>query len=259
MKIETYYPSEILSPFVREYKIIESNEQITNHILPDTAIVLAFRFNMPLLRINGVIRKTPGSLVTGISPIARQITYSDGAKTLLVLFKEGGASAFFRIPLYELFGKSTSLEDLLPQYIVNEIESKLYDTKTNIQKINVVESFLLGVLVNTETDELISCAVREIKKNNGHTNIRELANSLNISIDSFEKKFRKLTGTTPKHFSTIVKIRQTIQLYPATKNLTALAYEMDYFDQSHFIKDFKKFIGITPKEFFKNGISKNVW
>jgi AraC-like DNA-binding protein len=36
------------------------------------------------------------------------------------------------------------------------------------------------------------------------------------------------------------------------ESLTNIAYESDYFDQSHFIKDFKEFIGITPKEFLGN-------
>lgn len=93
MKIETYNPSEILGSFVREYKIIDSNEQITNHILPGTSIVLVIRFNMPLLCIKGVIRKTPASLGLGISPVTRQIIYSDGVKRLLVLFKEDGVPA----------------------------------------------------------------------------------------------------------------------------------------------------------------------
>ncbi|WPU97807.1 helix-turn-helix domain-containing protein [Mucilaginibacter sp. cycad4] len=258
MKIETYFPSAILSRFIREYKIVESQEAATNYVLPDTAIVLAFRFNMPLVNIGGFLRNPPGTLVTGISPSARNIAYPKGAKTLLILFREGGAAAFFRLPFYEIFGASISLEDLLPNDIVNEIESNLHEARTDQQRIMIVESFLLGILSNTDSDKLIAYAVQQIKKDKGQTNIRKLAGLLNISIDPFEKRFRKLTGTTPKHFSAIIKLRETIQMYPTVNKLTDLVYEMNYFDQSHFIKDFKRFTGKTPGEFFRNGAQK-VW
>lgn len=40
-------------------------------------------------------------------------------------------------------------------------------------------------------------------------------------------------------------------------NLTALAYDAGYYDQAHFIKDFKEFVGISPKQFYADNLTMN--
>jgi AraC-like DNA-binding protein len=254
MKITTHYPSEILKPFIREYKIVESDSDAVNEILPDTAIVMVFRYNMS--EINAP--KGGRSLVTGISPKIRSVNYSSGMRTLLVLFREGGAASLLKIPLNELLGKHAHLDDIMPAYIMSEIESKLDEAENNYERLVVVESFLLGMLATKEPDPRITFAVHEIRKRKGNVNISKLANSVNISLDPFEKKFRRIIGTSPKQFASIVKLRSTIQYYPHARNLTDLAHQMNYFDQSHLIKEFKNLTGKTPGQFFR-GNNSGMW
>lgn len=83
--------------------------------------------------------------------------------------------------------------------------------------------------------------------------VKELSDNLHVSLDVFEKRFRKTVGTTPKQFADIVRMKALIGQAPANGPLLNSALDAGFFDQSHFIRNFKKFTGQTPKEFFNVG------
>ena len=66
------------------------------------------------------------------------------------------------------------------------------------------------------------------------------------------RKISKTIGLSPKQLSKTIRLQTTLKtlLNQKKSKLTDLAYENEYFDQSHFIKDFKEFTGISPKEFY---------
>ena len=97
-------------------------------------------------------------------------------------------------------------------------------------------------------------AVQRIQKMNGLLNMKSLAGDVNMSQDAFEKRFRRVIGTSPKQFSSIVRLRNVITHYSPDRTFTDMAYDAGYFDQSHFTKDFKSFTGRTPNEFFKSAV-----
>jgi AraC-like DNA-binding protein len=57
-------------------------------------------------------------------------------------------------------------------------------------------------------------------------------------------------GTSPKKFASIVRLKHVIHQYNPDHSLTELAYEAGFYDQAHFIKEFKLFTGATPEKFF---------
>ena len=58
-------------------------------------------------------------------------------------------------------------------------------------------------------------------------------------------------GASPKKFASIVRLKNLLQQYPNTGSLTELAYEAGFYDQAHFIKEFKAFTGDTPENYFR--------
>lgn len=248
--MKLFFPNKVLQPFIKRYMIIESEYGMNNTILPDTSIVMAFRYKGQVSYSEaGVENSFPFSVISGIRNSARIIHYSQQAATLLIVFEEGGAAAFFKMPLHELSGLSIALDDLAPhQYI----EEKLAEAKTHQERIAIVEQFLLSQLQIQTNDALIANAIQQIYSSKGDIKIKNMLQTLPISRDPFEKRFRRITGTSPKHFSTIVRLRHLIDHYSPAKSLTDMAYAAGYFDQSHFIKDFRQFTGQTPHEFFKS-------
>jgi AraC-like DNA-binding protein len=72
-----------------------------------------------------------------------------------------------------------------------------------------------------------------------------------LSGKTLERKFACLVGKTPKQYARIVRFTEVIKGFSSMNDplLTTHAYENGYFDQAHFVKDFKALSGYTPKEF----------
>jgi len=91
--------------------------------------------------------------------------------------------------------------------------------------------------------------VKLIYQSRGTIKIKELNEKLFISQSPFEKRFKKIVGTSAKKFSSIVRFNSVIDNMYEAKSLVEICYENNFFDQAHFIKDFKQFTGNTPENF----------
>lgn len=257
MKIERFFPSPALQALVKEYIIVESDLETTSKVIPDTSVVMAFRYYGDVLKMEGERKEAiPATVVSGLRNSTRLFYYSKATANLLAVFKEGGINAFTRIPAHELFGLSISAENLFLPSDLNTLLEWLGEAERNSVRINIIESFLLKKLVTAKPDPLIGNAVKIIKQQRGIIRIKDLAASLHISQDPLEKRFRMMVGTSPKQYASIIRLRKLIRKYPSFSSLTEASYVAGYFDQSHFIKNFRLFTGQTPKDFFK---SPAVW
>ncbi|HEX5172269.1 MAG TPA: helix-turn-helix transcriptional regulator [Cyclobacteriaceae bacterium] len=251
MKIEHFYPSPALTPFIKEFILIESELETDNKTIPGTSMVMAFRYRGRVAQVNeGSNFSIASATLSGLRKTVRIFKYSGDTANLLVIFNEGGVSAFSRLPSHELFGLTISSENLFPPTELEQILESLAEAATNKDRINIVESFLLSKIISPKKDTLIDHAVKFIIQQRGNIRMKDLVSSLPLSRDPFEKRFRAWTGSTPKQFASIVRLRNLIKKYPAHRSLTDVAYDAGYFDQSHFIKDFRLFTGQSPKEFF---------
>lgn len=253
MKMESLLPAGILKPFIKAYLVIESEYGMENRVLPDTSMVMAFRYSGTITdELEGVKNNLPRSVITGLRKSARLINYAGQTSALLVVFKPAGAAAFFKEPLHELFDLSLPLDALINQSKLSEVEEQLTEAKNTMQRIAIIERLLISRFNETRPDMLVYNALHQIQSANGNIRIKKLISTLHISNDPFEKRFRKLTGTSAKQFSSIVRLRNVINTHTASKNLTEAALTAGYFDQAHFIKDFRSFTGQAPQEFFKS-------
>jgi AraC-like DNA-binding protein len=253
MKFEQYTPNVHLAPYVKEYLILESEAGITNLLLPDMSVVIAIRYKGQVTtNDNGQVFTLLQAVITGIRSRARSVCYDASSANVLIIFNPGMTRAFFDTPAHEFAGASIPLDDLeeFPDGI--EVSEVLNHARTNKERILIVEQILMKKLMQRAIDPLIIHAARQISSNAGNIRIRDLVQTLSISRDAFEKRFRQSIGTSPKRFSSIVRMRKLVKAGKDEKSLTELAYDFGYFDQSHFIKDFKLFTGKTPSSFFKS-------
>ncbi len=102
----------------------------------------------------------------------------------------------------------------------------------------------------TEPDKLVLAALAIIHKSKGNIRIKELTEQLHISQSPLEKRFRQAVGAPPKKFASLVRLKYVIQQYSSANSLTELGYEAGFYDQAHFIKEFKTLTGDTPEKFF---------
>ena len=249
MKVERHIPAARLQPFIKDYMFIETESETDNCILPDTSIVLSVRYRG---HISIQENNLPGVVLSGIIKSAKNVRYAGQSGNLLVRFTPGGAAAFFSEPLNEVMDQSvpaTFLKKYSDIYLLPDLVAACH---TKEEKIARLEQVLVAKLINPQPDPLISLAIQKIRSAGGLIPIRQLTKELYISQDAFEKRFRQTVGTSPKHFSTIIRLRNAIDTHSNTNTLTDTALSAGYYDQAHFIKDFKGFTGRPPGQFFRN-------
>ena len=220
--------------------------------MPDTSLVMVFRYKGLVSHLTGQQEiTTPSFALSGLRRTGRLIKYAGDTGNILVIFKEGGAHAFLKEPLNELFEASLPLDNFDRYNNLSVLEEQLSEAVNTPQRIAFIEAFLLSRLVHPEPDLRIYTALQMIRQAHGTLRLRELANTLYISQDAFEKRFRRIVGVSAKQFSHIIRMRNILRNGKSQPTLTQLAYDAGYFDQSHFNKDFKAFTGQTPTDFFR--------
>lgn len=250
MKFQTYLPTEQLKPYIRHFVVSENESEGEFKVFPSSGLVIGFQYSGQLSTIrNNTENKLSTAGITGMSDGYKVFKNSSNIGTVLVFFTEIGFTHFASHPAHELFNQSISLDNIFDKRKVKETEEKLGTASTDKQRIKVVEKFLLTQLKNMEADKLIVEAVKLIYQSKGTIRIKELNEKLFISQSPFEKRFRKVVGTTAKKFASIVRFNSVLDNLNESKTLTEICYENNFFDQAHFIKDFKQFTGDTPESF----------
>lgn len=250
MKFDKHIPVDLLKPYIKHFVVSENDLENEYKVFPSSGLVIGFQYKGQLVTIKGQIEnKLDSAGITGITDSYKIFRNSANIGTILVYFTEVGFTHFASHPANELFNLSLSLEDVFDKSSVNEVEEKLACANTDKQRIKIVEQFLLSQLKNIQTDKLIIEAVKLIYQSNGTIRIKELNEKLFISQSPFEKRFRKIVGTTPKKFASIIRFNKVLENLDKSKSLTEICFENNFFDQAHFIKDFKHFTGDTPEHF----------
>jgi AraC-like DNA-binding protein len=251
-------PSEALRPFVKRFLVVEFPSGHKDSHLPDTGVVAGFRYKGDLALDGGI--KAPQAAITGLWDTRRAHDHGRDSAVVLAAFTAIGASAFMRHPLDELFNATVAMDGLLGRpNELNQVQEQLAEAGQNRSRIQIVENFLIGHKPDTRPDPLVSAAVSWIEETQAMTRIEELARRVGLSQSALERRFRRIVGASPKKFASIVRLRHVLGLSAKGGDFTSIAHAAGYYDQSHFIKDFKRFSGLSPESFFRrdDGVSYN--
>lgn len=132
-----------------------------------------------------------------------------------------------------------------------DLEEKMMLAGNNGERIQIISGFLKYRLAKSKNGfNLLNAAIQMIIHRKGQINVNELAGQCFLSTRQFERKFRELSGFNPKLYSRIIRFQAVFNEFNNEKpNLSEIAYKCGYYDQSHFIQDFKEFSGYNPKQF----------
>ncbi|HVY75469.1 MAG TPA: helix-turn-helix domain-containing protein [Puia sp.] len=250
MRFDKFIPADKLKPYIKYLVLSESTSERTYKVFPSTGMVIGFQYKGKLSHLKDDVEAPLMSAgITGIADRYKVFKESADIGTVLVFFTEIGLAHFTACPANELFNASISLDNIFSSQAIRETEEKLSLAGTDRQRIDVVEHFLLKQLKEIQRDQLVVEAVKLIYESKGTIRIIDLNRKLLISQSPLEKRFRKLVGTTPKKFASIVRFNTVLNAIDKVKSLTDICYENHFFDQAHFIKDFRQYTGDTPENF----------
>ena len=253
-------PSEILKPYINYYYVLEVKNfakfPSKQRAYPYGCIVLVFHYEHPFLfqKRNELAEIEPQTVICGQQTSYYDLSPAGKVGMIFVVFHPYGAGMFFKLPMTEIANQNLAFENIVNKE-AREIEDKIVNAISIRERITIIEDYLINKLSqNIQDTSQILAAFNKIIYNNGQTSVKVLADTACLSIKQFERKFSSLIGLKPKQFLRIYRFQKVLNILnkKTFNNLTSLAYENGYYDQAHFIHDFKTFTGLTPKEFFKN-------
>lgn len=156
-----------------------------------------------------------------------------------------------KVPNSELVNGSFELTHIFGNKysFVNE---QMLEAQSIDEKIKVASNFLLALWHESDKDPIYEC-IRRIMLNEGNVNLDELRALTGLSVKQFERRFKAVAGFPPKYYSRITRFQGTKRKYASGKfkTLSELSHACEYYDQSHFIREFKEFSGMQANHFFK--------
>jgi AraC-like DNA-binding protein len=254
VKVFVQTPCEALRPFVKRFLVVEFPTAHKDSFLPVTGMLAGFCFKGHCI-LDGKT-KVSVAAVTGLSDRPRHYEHSGNSGVVLAAFTAPGAAALLRHPADEFFNDAVAMDDILGNSTeLNRIHERLAEAPNHARRIQVVEDFLVARGGDAQPDTFVSAAVSKIEEVKGMVRVEELARRVGLSQSALERRFRKVTGASPKKFASIVRLRHVVRLRARGADLTSIAFAAGYCDQSHFINDFKQITGLAPKSFFQRTTS----
>jgi AraC-like DNA-binding protein len=170
-----------------------------------------------------------------------------------VSFKPGGAYAFLGVPLSEFHNRVVPLEAIWG-HAAAEMRERLHDAATPQRRFALFEAFLLARLGDRpDAARIVDHVASRIVARHGAVRIGDLCDGIGISHKHLIALFDRMVGCTPKELARLCRFEHTLESIDVTKSVrwTSLAHASDYFDQSHFSRDFEAYAGVNPTAYLE--------
>lgn len=256
-------PSPTLSSYVRFFWVLESNfppgADYVHRTLASGCPEMVFHYTGVFAEILPSGDQAP-SFISGITGQTTQYNrYS--------IRENFGIFGAFLYPfaLPALFGvAATDLSDRSVDFVSMcgaagaALEERMLTAPDTAARVRILETFLEQRLCPLEAPILY--AIRSLVETDGQMDLARLSDQCFRSRRQFERNFKTFAGFSPKLFSRLSRFHGALARYGEQGvSLTQIAYDCGYYDQSHFIHEFKAFSGHHPLEYFKGLAEAAQW
>jgi AraC-like DNA-binding protein len=261
MKYQQIQPPDYLSAYVRYFWILENDSSVDVRIMnpfADGCPGIIFQHSSEGQFYDETGNDVPDVFLYGqtIQPVTFQV--NGNFKTIGVCFYPYALKAIFGMHASEL---TDSCVDLT--LITKPIKELLLNAISPKNQFDIFSGFIKTQIVKREPqdDTVTTYALTEIVKAKGNVNLKKLQDYLKISERAFQRRFEQHVGISPKLFSRVCQFQASLNQLKNSNftNLSDIAYDNGYADQSHFIRSFKSFAGFSPMQFQKrnHGLTDN--
>jgi AraC-like DNA-binding protein len=257
MQIEFHHiePHSLLKNYIKKMWLFKSSGRMPiddmKLVVPNGNLKLTISYQ------NGIVADITGKIfsskeqeitLTGLIdvPVILDTAKDIATETIGIEFNPQAAYRFFHFNLNEIKNQIHSLEDVLGK-TGKQLTEQIANAISVKQKLFFIQQFLLNQLSLYDEDLIFEYCVEKINASKGKITIKELEKKTGYSSRWLNMKFNEKLGASPKNLSSVIRFSQCYQSFingSAKNNF----YEF-YYDQSHFIKDFKRFTGLAPTKF----------
>lgn len=249
-----YSPSLALSGVVEQYWELHSSEYSTNFLNPDGKIGLIFNLGDDFYLDDMLLGF--GAYFDNTFTQTRRVSTGGNTHAIGVRFKTAGLSRILPFSIFELRRatlsldkKLVSLEDVNPN--TTHLVDQLAQSSTASERIQIIESWISSCLNRSHNSiALVTHATAILDRDN--FSVHELGRALNVSERTLERYFRDKLGMSAKEYLRVSRVKRSLpNLRNPNLSLSDIATDLGFFDQSHFSRQFKSSLGITPGQYRK--------
>jgi AraC-like DNA-binding protein len=253
-------PEDKLKPFIKCFYLFESDSdsEFEDVVFPSGFTEMIFNLGQGAwaTSVGNKYEKTPKIEFWGQVTNPMQIRSKGKQLMLGVRFFPHAAGYFLREKVGQFNNTVSDLSDILGPSL-KTLHARLLETADLIRRIELVETYLLQRLSNDRKLNLrieeIGHILYNINKDYSENSIGIIATRHGITTRYLHKLVYEHTGLSPKSFNKISRFQLSLRLIAKNEmSLTSVAYDCGYFDQSHFIRDFRSFTGVTPSAYLDN-------
>jgi AraC-like DNA-binding protein len=253
--VRTHVPQPALSNFVELFWLYEGYSQPHDkeRLLPDGSMELVINLNEDQSRVYDrhnptQYHATRGAVLVGAQSEFFVIDTAEQLSVIGVHFKPGGAFPFFKLPAGELHNQHVAL-DLLWGAAAGELRDRLLEAPTPETKFRILEECLLAQAAKPLLRHpAVHFALRVFGDQQGTPSIADVTGQIGLSSRRFVDVFANEVGLTPKLFCRVRRFQKVLRSIGTGQQVdwAGVALECGYFDQAHFIHDFRAFSGLSP-------------
>ena len=262
MKLQFIQPKQELKSYISKIWLFDNDSGLVNHgtlIAPNARpkIIIPFK-NSITTTGNGktTICNENNAYFIGIRDMPVTLgTPNCVSGSIGIELTTDGAYKFLNNPMYELTNNLFSFSELYGKDGKRLLE-QVVENENPHQKINLIQDFLFNqIQVKQRNNFIVNYAVSFMSSLHGLVSIKELENKTGYSKRYLDLLFKNHLGISPKTLATIYRFQH---FYKSFQTGGTNIYDL-YYDQSHFIKEFKRYTGLTPLRFSKlnNDFGKN--
>jgi AraC-like DNA-binding protein len=267
MILQIYKPAFPLDGFVESLVYFDGLMPAHNldRFLPDgnTEIMIDLTENPQFIHDNQTLRRIQTCRHAWVSGIRTQpitIPSGRGSRMMVVAFKKGRGFPFYPFPLRELTDRVVPADLIFGRWIC-DLREQLLAAKSVDHMFALMERFLLresgGALQESTSSRCVQYALDRIVQEPSLRCLRQLSEQIGYSQKHFIDLFRQQVGVSPKQFLKVMRFQKAVQAIEGHEVVqwSKIALASGYYDQAHFINDFKYFSGFTPQEYLRKKTS----
>lgn len=250
--VSIYRPAAALNDYTEIIGHWHASVDYRSRALPRGAATLVIdvsqRQQLDFFAADGRNRLTvPSAFITGSHTGSYVSEMPAGQPAMAVHFRPGGAYPFLGIPLSELENAYIGLDDIWGRAGV-ELRERLIEAPTVAVRFSILEAFLLSQpWSSVRRHPGVASAVDAIEANPS-IQMAELRDLVGMSTKRLIALFRAEIGLSPKAYARIRRLQAALRLLGSTSG-ARVAAEVGYFDQAHFVREFRSFTGMTPTQY----------
>jgi AraC-like DNA-binding protein len=194
-----------------------------------------------------------GPVVCGAHSESFEIGTAEPATVLGVHFKPGGAFPFLNLPAGELHNAHVSLEDLWGRR-AGDLQERLLEARTAADQFRVLEQALLARAFRPLVrHRAVAFALKEFERGAYAPAVADVIERTGLSHRRFIQRFADEVGLTPKLFCRVSRFQDVVRRIAGSRQIdwVQVALACGYYDQAHFIHDFRAFSGLSPTKYLE--------